>query len=245
LSIAKNVFVFIGPPGSGKGSLSNLCVQKLQWVQLSTGNLCRKHIAEQTPIGKEIDFAIKSGNLVSDDLITAMVEDWLREEIQKPEEKTVILDGYPRTSEQAKAFDTLLKTQFKGLQLQVVRLNIPDATLVKRLSSRVVCQNKDCQAVYSLAEDSLLKPKRDMICDLCGSPLGRRKDDEISTIQERLHVYRKHEQGLLDYFKKIDQPIMELNAEKPLPMVFDEFKKMIAPLLSSTTQKRKQEVIDR
>ncbi len=234
----------MGPPGSGKGSLSNLCVQKLHWVQLSTGNLCRKHIAELTPIGKEIDFAIKSGNLVSDNLITAMVEEWLQEEMRKPEEKTIILDGYPRTAEQAKTFDVLLKTQLKGLRLFVVRLNMPDALLINRLSNRVVCQNKDCQAVYSLAAGSLLKPRQDMVCDLCGSPLGRRKDDEINTVQERLHVYRKHEQGLLDYFKKIDQPIMELNAEKPLPQVFEDFKKMIAPLLNNTTQQRMQEVID-
>ena len=96
------------------------------------------------------------------------------------------MDGYPRTAEQARAFDTLLKTQLKGFDFTLYVLNMPDALLINRLSNRVVCQNKDCQAVYSLAEGSLLKPRKDMVCDLCGSPLGRRKDDEISTIQERL-----------------------------------------------------------
>lgn len=228
MSFAKNIFVFIGPPGSGKGSLSNLCVTQLGWVQLSTGNLCRKHILEQTPLGKEIDFAIKSGNLVSDHLITAMVEEWLIDEMAKPEVSAIILDGFPRTAEQAHALDLLLKEQFKTVKLHIIRLNIPDEILVNRLSNRVVCQNKDCQAVYSMAEGSLLRPKNDMKCDLCGSPLGRRKDDEMNTVRERLAIYRRHEQALLSYYQKNHEQILSLNVDKPLVKVFEDFKKMVA-----------------
>ena len=99
------VILFIGPPGSGKGTLSQKCVQKLGWQQISTGDLCRRHIAKQTEIGKSIDFAIKSGKLVSDGLISQMVFDWFRQE--NIESDVVILDGYPRTVNQAKDFDEL------------------------------------------------------------------------------------------------------------------------------------------
>src|SRR5438105_2140053 len=104
-----NIFIFLGPPGSGKGSVSRLCIKDLGWVQLSTGNLCRKHIAKQTEIGKEIDFAIKSGKLVSDDLITNMVLEWFQKDFD--DSHTVILDGYPRTIMQAQAFTKLFDKQ--------------------------------------------------------------------------------------------------------------------------------------
>jgi len=220
----KQIVVFIGPPGSGKGSLANLCVQKLGWVQLSTGNLCRKHIAEQTPIGKEIDFAIKSGSLIPDTLMTNMVAEWLAE---PHPQSYVILDGFPRTAQQAKLLDDILKNRFKGVTFTLVKLNIDDEALIERLSSRVVCQNKDCQAVYSLAPGSALQPKKDMVCDICGSPLGRRKDDALETVRERLKLYRNHEEELLNYYKNINHPVLELTVDKPLEEVFEDFKAMM------------------
>lgn len=221
----KGIVIFIGPPGAGKGSLAHMCVKQLGWVQLSTGNLCRKHIIEQTKIGKEIDFAIKSGNLVSDVLITSMVEEWLTQECDK--QPVVILDGFPRTAEQAKLLNNLVENRFKDLTIQVVTLNIPDSVLVDRLSSRIICQNKDCQAVYSLAEGSLLKPTRDMICDFCATALGRRKDDEYEAVRERLAVYRRHEHELLGFYSAIQQPITQLDVAQSLADVFKEFQSMI------------------
>ena len=115
----KSVFIFIGPPGSGKGTLSHLCVSSLRWVQLSTGNLCRKHIAEQTEIGKQIDFALKSGKLVSDSLINAMVHDWFSMTIQEAD--NIILDGYPRTVAQAEALHEYLQKNLSHVDVQVIR----------------------------------------------------------------------------------------------------------------------------
>ena len=103
----KNLIVFMGPPGAGKGSLSQLCVDEFGWVQLSTGFLCRKHIAAQTTIGRQIDFFIKSGKLVDDSLIVDMVEEWLAEQIDQ--QRGVILDGFPRSVVQAQALDEILK----------------------------------------------------------------------------------------------------------------------------------------
>lgn len=221
----KGIVLFIGPPGAGKGSLAHMCVKQLGWVQLSTGNLCRKHIIEQTKIGKEIDFAIKSGNLVSDVLITSMVEEWLLQEYGK--QPVVILDGFPRTAEQAKLLNNLVETKFKDLSVQVVTLDIPDTILVDRLSSRIICQNKDCQAVYSLSEGSLLRPAQDMVCDFCGSALGRRKDDEYEAVKERLTVYRRHEHGLLAFYKASNKSCIQLNVAQPITEVFKEFQEMI------------------
>lgn len=106
----EKIFIFIGPPGSGKGSLSSLCTQKFGWKQLSTGNLCIKHIANETSIGKKIDFAIKSGKLIEDDLITQMITEWFTN--QSVNSLAVILDGYPRTVEQARFFDDFIKKKF-------------------------------------------------------------------------------------------------------------------------------------
>jgi adenylate kinase len=229
LSPKRNIFIFIGPPGSGKGSLSTICAQKLGWQQLSTGNLCRKHIANQTDIGKEIDFAIKSGKLVSDNLITDMVIEWFSQE--SGENCTVILDGYPRTIAQAEAFDQVLRDQFSFLKLHVVRFLLSDDTVVARLTQRYVCQNGDCQAIYSLANGSSQVPKRAMSCDYCSFPLGRRRDDEEYVIRDRLYIYHRHEQELVAFYQKMGQLIYNVSVERPLSIVFEDFKQLVIDVL--------------
>jgi adenylate kinase len=223
----KELFVFIGPPGAGKGSLSNLCTQKFNWVQLSTGNLCRKHIQEQTEIGKEIAFAIKSGKLISDSLITRMVEEWLTEKLSNDRCSGIILDGFPRAVAQAEAFDRILKERFTGIKLHVIKFSISDENIVNRLTGRLICQNKECQLVYSVVKGSLLQPKQEMTCDSCASTLGQRDDDAITAIKERLIVYHKHTNELLNFYARAKQPLIELCAENTLPEVFEEFTKLI------------------
>jgi len=221
----QEIFIFIGPPGSGKGSLSGLCVQELGWEQLSTGNLCRKHIAQETEIGKEIDFAIKSGKLISDSLITNMVVEWFNHEADA--KQPIILDGYPRTVAQAQNFNKLIKSTTNNLKLRIVRFCLSDDSVISRLSNRYICQNKDCQAVYSLMAGSSLAPKKELQCDACSGLLERRKDDDKVAVQERLKVYHHHEHALLDFYKTVGQSVHEINVEKPLNQVFDEFKRVV------------------
>lgn len=221
----KDIFIFIGPPGSGKGTLSTLCTKTLQWVQLSTGNLCRKHIQEQTAIGKEIAFAINSGKLISDALISSMVEEWLIEKMEQ--EAAIILDGYPRAVAQAQVLDTILKERFNTVKVHVIKFTISDETIVNRLTGRLICHNSKCQAVYSLSTDSKLAPKKSMVCDLCSGPLGQREDDKLTAVKERLLIYHKHTQDLLNFYASIKQPIIELEADKDLPVVFEDFKKLV------------------
>jgi adenylate kinase len=220
-----DLFIFIGPPGSGKGSLSHLCTKQLGWLQLSTGNLCRKHIAEQTEIGKQIDFAIKSGKLVSDSLVTSAVESWFSENIGAT--SGIILDGYPRTLAQAQALHQLVAQGRYPLRVTVVRFSLADEKILARLCNRYVCVNVDCQSVYSLAQSSGMMPKNNMTCDNCGQKLIRRKDDEEIAVIERLKIYHKHEQELLDFYQNIQQPITEFNVERSLDNIFEDFKKLV------------------
>jgi adenylate kinase len=216
------IFIFIGPPGSGKGTLADLCTKRFGWLQISTGNLCRKHIAEQTEIGKEIDLIIKSGKLINDDLITSMVVDWLSENAQ--EVSGIILDGYPRTVVQARDFDNSLNALYPQAREKVVLFSIPDDVVINRLCRRFVCQNKDCQAIYSTLNDSqALLGQEKLFCKECGFVLGRRPDDEESSIKKRLVIYHKHKQDLIDYYSNQGTEFIEIDASKPLKEVFESF----------------------
>lgn len=222
--MSQQAYIFIGPPGSGKGTLSRLCIDSFGWVQLSTGNLCRKHIAEQTDLGKQIDFIIKSGKLINDQLITDMVDCWLNEVVET--HTTLILDGFPRTIEQVKLFLQMVHDKYPQLELRFVRLLIADEMAIDRLISRYVCSNRACQAVFSANADSGLGSKESMVCDYCGSVLCKRPDDaETQVMQTRLQVYRKHEQAMLDYLQEMHMPIEAFEADMPVEDMFNGFVK--------------------
>ena len=213
--------IFLGPPGAGKGSLSQICVRRLNWQQLSTGNLCRQQILEQTSIGKEIDFALKSGKLINDSLITSLVKDWLLAEIKTY--KVIIFDGFPRTCAQAEEFSELIKNSVTGLvRMHIVKIDVPESLLVKRLLTRCICSNKKCQVVYSIGENSNFKSISQMCCSECGSVLVRRDDDNEEVIRQRLITYRKHENTLVDYYKKCGYEIHNLDGIVSLEQVYNQ-----------------------
>ena len=221
----KTIYVFMGPPGSGKGSLAKLCIKKFGWYQLSTGNLCRQHIERQTEIGKQIDFAIKSGKLISDNLVVAMVQEWLIEIFD--ETTGIILDGFPRTVAQAEALDTLIATTFDSVSLNLVKLVVPNEEIVDRLSGRYICRNNRCQAVYSLRINSVLRPRSGLACDECSDGLVRRSDDEAESVRERLKIYYAHEQDLLKYYHRRQHDIAQVDGTKTLDRVFEKFEYLI------------------
>ena len=219
-----NIYIFLGPPGVGKGSLSQLCVENLGWVQLSTGNLCRSHVANKTEIGKNIDFIINSGKLIPDSLIIEMVSDWLKN--NSTSNSSIILDGYPRTVVQAKSLNELLEKKFNDCDVNIVKLTISEKDVIARLTTRLICSNNKCQAVYSTV-GQLLIPKKMNLCDKCSSALMRRNDDEEKFIKERLLLSNKNEAELIQYYSEIGQEVLNLNVEKPLSDVFSEFKRLI------------------
>lgn len=227
MNLPKRIVVFIGLPGSGKGTLSSLCVKELGWKQLSTGDLCRKHIADQTEIGKRIDFAIKSGKLVSDSIISEMVFEWLVSIFESVE--AVIFDGFPRTVVQAELLHGFLKHNFKtGMcSLSIVRLNVPTKVVRDRVLDRIICGNKDCQAGYSANKNSKYCPKKDNICDRCGSLLVKRPDDLGGSVGLRLETYLHNENQLLEYFKLAGYSVIDLNADTSIEVIFGELKQVL------------------
>lgn len=185
--------IFLGPPGSGKGTQAKLIIKDYQITQLSTGDLLREHRANHTALGDEAQGYMDAGNLVPDAIILGMVAD----ELVKPElEQGYILDGFPRTCPQAEGLDELLKADQQILD-HVLVLDVPDEELVRRLTARRSCSK--CGHIYNLVFNP---PVVDGICDQDGAELIHRSDDTEETVMNRLEVYKKQTMPLIDHYDK-------------------------------------------
>jgi adenylate kinase len=187
--------ILLGPPGAGKGTHGKILSEKYKAPQLSTGDILRAHIRNNTELGKKAKEVIEGGNLVSDDLINAMMFDEIK---RSGLERGFILDGYPRTIGQAEALDSFLKNENTKMDV-VLDFATSEPMIMRRLSGRRVCQK--CGANYHL-HNPLLQPKQDGLCDKCGSKLSTRKDDEPETIKHRLETYDHETKPLIEYYKK-------------------------------------------
>lgn len=216
----KQVILFLGPPTSGKTTLSHWCVTTYGWQRLSTEHLCEQHVAQQTPLGKQIAAAVQSGHLVPDYFMFTLIEHELTQYFEKSDH--ILLEGFPRTEAQAKALNNMLKKIPSHPELVVVRLLASDATIINRVRNRYVC--KQCDKSYVLTTNSPLVPKKQMSCDHCHATLEHKQDDAKRSIQKRIEVYRLYEKLLLDFYKKQEQPIseftIELNVKNPLEQQF-------------------------
>ncbi|MCL6709091.1 adenylate kinase [Pseudomonas sp. R2.Fl] len=184
--------ILLGPPGAGKGTQAQRIVEKHGIPQLSTGDMLRAAVSAGTEVGKRAKAVMDAGNLVSDDIVNAIVS----ERIDAPDcSKGFILDGYPRTLVQADAVEAMLAA--KGMQLDVViELQVNDSVLVERVSGRYTCAR--CGAGY---HDTLQKPKVEGVCDRCGSTeFKRRPDDNAETMTTRLQDYYKKTSPLIGYY---------------------------------------------
>ena len=180
-------FIIFGPPGAGKGTYASMLASKLEIAKISTGDIIREEIKRNTDLGKRIVDFVTRGKLVPDEIVITV----LKEEIDKPSSKNgFILDGYPRTIEQAKALDNTEKID------AVIRLVVPEWVIIERLSNRRTCKN--CGAIYNV---KYLKPKKLGICDTCGGELYQREDDKPEVIKERLRVYEAQTQPLINYYR--------------------------------------------
>ena len=189
------IIIMLGAQGTGKGTVAGLISKEIGIPQISTGDIFRKNISEKTELGIEADKYISKGNLVPDEITVPMVEDRLTWEDAK---NGVILDGFPRTIEQAEALDKMLEKEGKKVDL-VVNLVTPKEELIDRMLTRRVCTNQECKATYNI---KLHPPVKEGICDKCGSPLKQRADDSDSeAIKRRLEIYEEKTSPLVKYYE--------------------------------------------
>ena len=204
--------IILGPPGSGKGTVSERLEKDFGLKQISTGVLLRQHIKDETELGKTAKGYIDAGNLVPDELVIKM----LREEIA--DKNKFILDGFPRTIPQAEAIDDLEITA-------TINLEVPEEVVVERFSGRRMCPK--CSAGYHI---KYVPPNVDNICDKCGTELIQRDDDKPETVRERFAVYKEKTQPLINYFG--DKGILKNVDGAPVPdIVYADVKKVVEKLL--------------
>jgi adenylate kinase len=187
----QTVIILLGPPGAGKGTHAVELSKKLTLPHISTGDILRENLREKTTLGKQAKDFMDAGKLVPDELVIQML---LNRVGEKDCKKGYILDGFPRTLNQAKALDDHLKNQANVITLN---LNIKDDLLVDRITGRLVC--KKCGAPF---HKTFLPPKQENVCDLCQGELYHREDDSAEVVKERLAVYRKQTEPLIHYYQE-------------------------------------------
>lgn len=188
--------ILLGPPGAGKGTQAKLISEKYSISHISTGDIFRKNISEKTPLGVKAKEYMDKGLLVPDELTIDIVKDRLTNEDCKT---GFLLDGFPRTVKQAEALEDFLKTRGENIDTALL-IHVPSEFILDRMTGRRVCPA--CGASYHIKFNP---PKVDEICDMCGSGIVQRKDDSEETVKERIDVYEKQTQPLVDFYKSKDQ----------------------------------------
>ena len=205
------VIIMMGPPGAGKGTQAMELGKKMHIPHISTGDLFRENFSQKTELGKKAKGFIDKGELVPDETVIGMLFD----RINKPDcKKGFILDGFPRTVEQAKVLDTKLGDRFKVVTLN---LKIEDHPLIERITGRLIC--KDCGKLY---HKKFLPPKVAGVCDKCKGPLYQRTDDTETVVQERLSVYHRQTEPLIGYYAKKANLLYQVNSNQDKEVVLKQ-----------------------
>lgn len=211
--------ILLGPPGAGKGTQAKSISSKYGIPHISTGDIFRKHISLKTPLGMKAKMFIDKGQLVPDELTIELVQDRLK---QDDCSNGFLLDGFPRTVKQAEALDIFLSKADSKID-KALLIEVPKGFIIDRMTGRRVCLT--CGASYHIKYNP---PKIVERCDICGGDIIQRKDDEVNTVSERLDVYDKQTQPLINYYK--DKNVLAaVDGTKPINDVF----KSISGILGS------------
>lgn len=209
--------VMLGAPGAGKGTQAEMIAQKYGIPHISTGDIFRSNIKNGTELGKKAKGYMDAGQLVPDELTVALVLD----RITQPDcEKGYILDGFPRTIPQAEALTDSLAGRGEKIEF-AIDVEVPDDNIIKRMGGRRACPK--CGATYHIVYNP---PKKEGICDNCGSELIIRNDDKPETVLNRLQVYHTSTQPLIDFYKK-QGALHEVDGTKEMKAVFEDITKIL------------------
>ena len=209
--------IMLGAPGAGKGTQAKQIAAKYEIPHISTGDIFRANIKEGTELGKKAKAFMDKGELVPDELTCDLVVD----RISKPDAaKGYVLDGFPRTIPQAEALTKALEARGEKIDY-AINVEVPDENIIRRMSGRRACVS--CGSTYHVV---YAPTKVDGICDRCGKELILRDDDKPETVQNRLNVYHKQTQPLIDYYKKANV-LVEVDGTQDINVVFQDIVKIL------------------
>jgi adenylate kinase len=186
--------ILLGPPGVGKGTQAQHLAKDYNIPQISTGDILRNAVQNQSELGKQANRYMSQGELVPDTIILGLIQEKL---FVKDAPKGYILDGFPRTVAQAQGLQSLYEKNNDSIDA-VISLEADDNLILRRLSARRTC--KQCRAVYNLIS---MPPAVPGVCDICGGKLFQRDDDQLETIQNRLNVYKEQTAPLIDFYRSL------------------------------------------
>ena len=212
--------LIMGPAGAGKGTMSELILKEYDIPHISTGDMLRENVRNNTELGIEAKGYMEAGKLVPDSVIIGMVE----KRLQEPDcQKGYLLDGFPRTVVQAEAFSEIAAKIGKPVEC-VVALEVGFDVLVERITGRRVCPK--CGAIFHITN----KPsKTEGVCDVCGSELVQRKDDTVEQLKVRMDEYEKSTKPVIDFYESRGV-VAHFNAGQPVANVFAEIKETLGKL---------------
>ncbi|KEI05010.1 adenylate kinase [Clostridium botulinum] len=203
--------ILLGPPGAGKGTQAKLISEKYSIPHISTGDIFRKNISEKTPLGVKAKEYMDKGQLVPDELTIDLVNDRLTHEDCKT---GFLLDGFPRTVKQAEALENFLNKNDQNLDTALL-INVPSSFILERMTGRRVCPS--CGASYHIKFNP---PKIEGLCDVCKAEVIQRKDDTEETVKERIEVYDRQTQPLVDFYASKDQ-LFVVDGTQSIDQVFE------------------------
>ena len=206
--------VFLGAPGAGKGTQAEKLAALISVPHISTGDIFRTAIKQESELGRKVKAYTGAGKLVPDALVLDVVADRLKKDDCK---KGYILDGFPRTLPQAKALDDTLRMMHEKLDA-VLYFAVPDNVVIERLSGRRACPS--CGANYHI---KTLPSARGELCEKCGAKLIQREDDKPETVEKRLEVYHRETADLIKYYRN-DSSLKRINGNQNIENIFNELK---------------------